>query len=147
MILTSALLPSTVAAGEKNIPKGYDKGVSWKPVIPTEKVTFVKYDEDSYLDDYAYLAAIPTAVFNNGDNLYSHPLLFFEDEIELKEDKEITINARLGIDYFMDDWKEYCLSKFDKITAINVPENDLDSKWRAKQIKIIENDNPFDIAS
>ncbi|KAA0006812.1 MAG: hypothetical protein FE042_05040, partial [Thermoplasmata archaeon] len=42
---------------------GYKKGVSWAPVVPLKKVTFVNFDENSYLDDYAYLSAIPTAVF------------------------------------------------------------------------------------
>lgn len=43
--------------------KGFDKGVSWASVVPLKKVTFVDFDENNYLDDYTYLASIPTAVF------------------------------------------------------------------------------------
>ena len=42
---------------------GFSKGVTWKPYIAMKKTTFVGYDTESYLDDYAYLAAVPTTVF------------------------------------------------------------------------------------
>ncbi|RLF42013.1 MAG: hypothetical protein DRN18_02940, partial [Thermoplasmata archaeon] len=62
VMLLSVISPMALAKTNiKDLYKGYDKGVSWKPVVPVKKVTFVNFDEDSYLDDYAYLSAIPTA--------------------------------------------------------------------------------------
>jgi len=56
IMLSAAILP--VALGEKiNNTDGFDKGPSYKPVVPMKKVTMVNFDESSYLDDYAYLAA------------------------------------------------------------------------------------------
>jgi len=46
---------------------GFDKGPSYTNVVPMKKVTFVNYNEDSLLDDYAYLASVPTAVFKDQD--------------------------------------------------------------------------------
>ncbi|RLF36335.1 MAG: hypothetical protein DRN03_03810, partial [Thermoplasmata archaeon] len=92
LLILLSIVSSTISA-KTNIPerfKGFDKGVSWKPVLPLKKVTFVNFDKDGYLDDYAYLAAIPTAVFydKSGDRLISHPLLFYQDPYPVKNDKE-----------------------------------------------------------
>ena len=62
--------------------ESFDKGPSYQPVVPIKKITFVNYDEETYLDDYSYLSAIPTSVFNASEKLFSHPLLFYQDEIE-----------------------------------------------------------------
>ena len=67
---------------------GFDKGPSYKPVDPLKKITFVNFDEDSLLDDYSYLAAVPTAVFSDNSKLYSHPLLYYQDPYHIEEDKE-----------------------------------------------------------
>ena len=125
---------------------GFDKGVSWKPVVPLEKTTFVNYDENSYIDDYSYLAAVPTAVFNGGDKLYSHPLIFYEDEYEPDNIKEITLNARTGIDFFMEDWMSYCNGDLDQMTLINV-DKDKVSQWESDEYVSINADNPYSIAS
>ena len=63
---SSIILPATFATDSSSYTKGYEKGVSWNSVIPIRKATFVNYDDESYLDDYAYLAAIPSSVFNDG---------------------------------------------------------------------------------
>ena len=82
---------------------GFTKGVTWKPYIAMKKTTFVDYDTESYLDDYAYLAAVPTTVFYDeySDTVYTNPLLFFEDEYPIEEFGERALNARQGIDYFI----------------------------------------------
>jgi hypothetical protein len=59
ILLAVSILPVTLAADTKHI-KSFDKGPSYKSVVSMEKITFVNFDEDSYLDDYAYLAAVPT---------------------------------------------------------------------------------------
>ncbi len=126
--------------------KGCSKGVSHQPVVPIEKATFVQYDESTYLDDYSYLAAVPTSVFNYQNQLYSHPLLFFDDT-HYHEEKKVTLNAKVGTDYFMQDWMSYCDQKLDEITLINVDEDKLDVTWKADQYHTISENTPQNIAS
>jgi len=147
-MLGGTMLPSVTA--EKNASyQGFTKGVSWQSVVPLKRTTFVNFDGETYLDDYAYLAAIPTSVFydKNGKCLFSNPLLFYQDEYPVKEDKELSLNARQGIDYFMEDWMSYCNGKLDQMTLINVPKNKIDSSWGAKEYVEIKADDPYDIAS
>jgi len=147
VMVFAAVIPTTLAFNIDRI-EGFDKGPSYKPVVPMKKVTFVNFDGESYLDDYAYLAAVPTAVFDNGDKLFSHPLLFYQDEYPVEEDQRLlSLNARQGIDYFMEDWMAYCNGNLDQMTLINVPKNKLDSSWKAKEIDLIEGDDPYEIAS
>jgi hypothetical protein len=146
VLLCSAILPGISVEATVNA-SGFDKGPSYKPVVPMKKVTFVNFDENTYLDDYAYLAAVPTSVFNDGNKLFSNPLLFYQDEYPVKEDKERSLNARQGLDYFMEDWMGYCNGKADQMTLINVPKNKLDSSWKAKEYTVIESDDPYELAS
>ena len=145
-ILLTTSLPMVLADNVSRI-SGFDKGVSYESVVPLKKTTFVNFDENTYLDDYAYLAAVPTAVFKDGDNLYSNPLLFYQDEYPVTEDKERSLNARQGLDYFMEDWMAYSNGQLDQMTLINVPKNKLDSSWKAKEYTTISSDNPYDLAS
>jgi hypothetical protein len=82
IMLLGAILPITNASRTDYI-KGFSQGPSYTNVVSMKKVTMVKYDDESYLDDYAYLAAVPTAVFKdqdpNYDRLFSHPLLRASD--------------------------------------------------------------------
>jgi len=146
VMVFAAIVPTTLAFDVDHV-EGFDKGPSYKPVVPMKKATFVNFDEESYLDDYAYLAAVPTAVFDDGDRLFSYPLLFYQDEYDLEEEKELTLNARSGLDYFMEDWMGYSNGKLDKTTLINVPINKLDDTWRAREYDVIESDSPYDIAA
>jgi len=146
IMVSAAIVPIILAVNIDRI-QGFDKGPSYKPVVPMKKVTFVNFDGESYLDDYAYLAAVPTAVFNDGDRLFSHPLLFYQDEYDPEEEKELTLNARSGIDYFMEDWMSYSNGRLDKMTLINVPMSKLDDTWKAREYDVIESDNPYDIAA
>ena len=146
LFLGLAFLPANIVKTDNSYIAGFDKGVSWKPVVPMQKTTFVNYDDESYLDDYSYLAAIPTAVINSEDQLYSHPLMFYEDDIEPEDEKEITLYGRNGIDYFMEDWISYCGEQLDQMTLINVPEEKVD-QWDSKEYINIEGENPYEIAS
>jgi len=126
---------------------GFSKGVSYKPVVPLKKTTFVNYDETSFLDDYAYLAAVPTAVFPANSTLVSSPLLFYQDANPDTNDTTRTLNARQGIDYFMDDWMTYCNGHLDQMTLINVPEEKVASTWDANNYTTIDGNDPYGIAS
>ncbi len=146
VLLVSGFISVAMASDIDRI-EGFDKGPSYKPVVPMKRVTFVNFDENNYLDDYSYLASVPTSVFNEGKKLFSNPLLFYQDEYPVSEDKERSLNARQGIDYFMEDWMSYCGGQLDQMTLINVPKNKLDQSWKAKEYTIINGDNPYDIAS
>jgi len=144
--LGTAIVPITLATDVNRI-KGIDKGPSYLPVVTLKKTTMVNFDEDTYLDDYAYLAAVPTAVFDDGNKLFSNPLLFYQDEYPVEEDKERSLDARQGLDYFMEDWMGYCNGQLDQMTLINVPKNKLDSSWKAKDYTLIEGTDPYTIAN
>lgn len=144
VFICSTFASVVIAKGQKF--KGFDKGVSYKEVLPLKKVTFVNFDKDSLLDDYAYLAAVPTAVFESNNVLFSHPLLFYEDPYPVKEDKERSLNARQGIDYFMEDWMSYCNGQLDQMTIINVPKENV-KQWHSKYTKVINGEDPYTIAS
>ena len=146
VLMSVSVLPLVSGSDVSNI-QGFDVGLSYTSVVPIKKTTFVNFDENTYLDDYAYLAALPMAVFKHENKLFSHPLLFYQDEYIITEDKERTLNARQGIDYFMEDWMSYCNGQLDQMTLINVPKSKLDPSWRAKEYSVINGDNPYDIAS
>ena len=146
LFLLSAIVPSTLSKNTTNT-EGFDKGPSYKSVVTLKKTTFVNYDEDTYLDDYAYLAAVPTTVFDDGEKLYSNPLLYYQDEYPVEEDKELILNTRVGIDCFMEDWMSYCNGKLDHMTLVNVPKDKLDPSWKASEYTEIEGQDPYDIAS
>jgi len=147
IMLLGAFLPFAQADVVDRVD-GFDKGPSYTNVVPIKRVTIVNYDEDSYLDDYAYLAAIPTAVFKDqtSDRLFSNPLLFYQDEYEYEDDIERSLNPYQGFSYFMDDWKEYS-NNFNEMTLINVDENKV-SKWssNSNQVTEINSENPYSLA-
>lgn len=144
IILIGIIIPVNEAA-TNIMPNGYDKGLSYKSVIPTKKVTFVNYDDETLIDDYAYLAAVPTAVFNYDGSLVSHPLLLFQEKMRIEKDKYLPLDAYQGIEYFMEDWESYC-TQMDQMTLINVDETKANN-WKAKEYIEIVSENPFKIAS
>ena len=146
IMMGAAIVPSIFATGINRIT-GCNKGPSYLPVVPLKKTTMVNFDEETYLDDYAYLAAVPTAVFQSEDKLFSYPLLYYQDEYPVEEEKERSLNAREGLDYFMEDWMSYCNGKMDQMTLINVPQNKLDGSWKAKEYTTIEGEDPYSIAN
>jgi len=72
--------------------------------------------------------------------------LFYQDPYPVEDDKERSLNARQGLDYFMEDWMSYCGGKLDQMTLINVNKNDID-QWKARQYVTINGNNPYDIAN
>jgi len=138
LLILGVFLPVTQAISNIDYIKGFDKGPSTLPVVPLKKATFVGFDKESILDDLAYLACVPTSVLNNDGRLFSHPLLFYEDEYKYENDWERTLNARQGLDYFMEDWMSYCNNQLDQMTLVNVPVNKVD-QWRADEYVEITN--------
>jgi len=150
-LVSSVMMSPFVSAesiGKTINNKGFTKGVSWESVVPLKKATFVNFDENGILDDYAYLAAVPTAVFSdsNNDRIFSNPLLFYQEEYPVKEDKERSLNARQGLNYFMEDWMAYCGDKLDQIPAINMPQQTRNN-WEANNYTSITGGTPYDLAN
>ena len=146
MLANVIIVPAGSTDKETLNIEGFSKGVSYKPVIPVKKATFVNYDENSYLDDYAFLASVPTTVFNSGEQLVSSPLLFYQDKIKIDEEKEKTLDAKVGIDYFMQDWISFCGHRLDQIVGINVEKEKL-KDWYASNYIIIEGETPYELSS
>ena len=121
LIIVSMFILPTIAEDIEELPSGFE-GVSWAKVVPVKKATFVKFDENSLVDDFAYMAAIPASVFydKSTGRIYSYPLLFYDDYRKGQEE-ELSLNARQGLDYFMGAWKIYS-GKFTELVYINVDE-------------------------
>ena len=146
LLLISALIPSAISVDINNY-KGFKKGIPWQQFVSLKKITLVEFDKDSYLDDYAYLASIPTAIFSNNEILFSNPLLFFQPKKSYPdEDKYRFLNDYNSIHYFMEDWMSYCGNRLDKLTAINVPKDDLEEGWKARNNIFINCNTSFEIA-
>ena len=67
ILLVSPIIPSVLADPQLLDMTGFDKGISWQPMIPLKRATFVNFDPYTYIDDYAYLAAVPTSVFYDAE--------------------------------------------------------------------------------
>ena len=109
--------------------------------IPIKKVTFVKFDESSYIDDYAYLAAIPASIFRYDGKIYAYPLLFYDD-FKPKNKHELSLNSSQGIKYFMEDWESYC-NGLDEIEYINMGK----LTFNARNYTYINSTNYYDMAA
>ncbi|MEA2053984.1 MAG: hypothetical protein U9O96_02535 [Candidatus Thermoplasmatota archaeon] len=142
MMILTPLLSLSYGGDVRELPSGF-KGVTWKKVVPLNKVTLVKFDENSYIDDFAYMAAIPSSVFydEKTDKVYSNPLLFYEDEREFSKE-ELSLNGRQGLNYFMEDWMSYC-GRVGKIVSINIGN---ERPWNAKNYTYITSEDPYEIA-
>ncbi len=62
-------------------------------LIPLRRLTIVEYDDSSYLDDFAYMAAVPTSVFVYNTTRYISPQLFYYNSDSQK--------------WLLNDWSEY----------------------------------------
>ena len=143
IVVSTASMP--VALGGSSRYTGFDEGPSYTYVVPMEKVTFVNFDEESLVDDYAYLACVPTAVFRDQEQLFSHPLLFYQETIDDDDIEHRILDTYPGICYFMEDYLSYCYGELDEMTIINVDENEV-KQWDAKHIKSISADDPYEVA-
>ena len=149
VMVAGTVMPVVIADTGGAYYKGFEKGVSWQPLVPMKKVTFVNFDSKNLIDDYAYLASVPASVFydENEKRIFSNPLLYYQDEHISNKYKERSLNANQGIDYFMEDWMGYSNGNLDQMTLINVPKEKLDSEWNAKENVLIKSNDSYEIAS
>jgi len=64
--------------------------------VPLSRVAFVAPDPNSYVDEFAYMAAVPTSLFYFNDTQYISPLIYSE--------------ASESESWLLDDWSEYLSS-------------------------------------
>ena len=64
--------------------------------VPLRRVAFVAHDPSSYLDEFAYMAAVPTSIFYFNDTQYISPLIY-SDGSESEG-------------WLLEDWSEYLSS-------------------------------------
>ncbi|NIA10309.1 MAG: hypothetical protein GWP10_11435, partial [Nitrospiraceae bacterium] len=142
MMVVSPLLSLSYGQDVKELPSGFE-GVSWKKVVPVNKVTLVKFDENSYVDDFAYMAAIPSSACydDKTDKIYSNPLLFYQGQHDFSKEN-LSLNAGQGLNYFMEDWIAYN-GRLGKVEAINMGN---ERPWSAKNYTYINSDDPCEIA-
>ena len=115
------------------------------------KVTFIGYDEDSFIDDYSYLASVPASVFYDkaSDNIYSHPLLYYNEPYETDDVTMRTYNDHQGLSYFMDDFLTTA-GEIDTIEYVNLKESDIaysQKQWNSNETRIIDEKDPYDTAA
>ena len=149
ILLNTIFINIVLADLDESNHNGFEKGISWKPLVPMKKITFIEHDEDSLLDDYSYLASVPSSVFydKNNERIFSNPLLFFESKDISLEEKELTLDTYEGIKYFMEDFMSYSNGNLDQMILVNVPITKLELDWKAKDRVTIEGNNPYNIAS
>ena len=123
------------------------KAVAWKPIAPLQSATFIGYDGVGFDDDFAFMAAIPTGVFQQDGSLYSSPVLFYTPP-HIGPQEEETLNSYKGLEYFMEDWN--ALAEMERVQLIGIPDDQLDSvKALAPSLEYqeIQVGNPYATAS
>ena len=123
--------------------------VSWQKLAPVNGASFVYFDPDSYLDDYAFLAGVPASTFSENGMVYSYPLLYYEDPVEGANNMQ-ALNASQGVQYFMEDWYTYCDEELDFVNLINMPEEAstvVRDSYQSENYNEIIASNPYAIAS
>ena len=126
------------------------KGVAWKELAPVKGASFVYFDPESYLDDYAFMAGVPVSVFSARGKLYASPLLYYEEPVTGGEDRMRVLNASQGVHYFMEDWDTYNRGGLDFVNLINMPDNAQDklkADYNATNYYSITASNPYSLAS
>ncbi|MFX1416564.1 MAG: hypothetical protein ACFFC0_07105, partial [Promethearchaeota archaeon] len=103
------------------------------------RATFVYNDPSSYLDDFSYIAAVPTSVFFHGGSQYVSPLMKVEGS-----DSER---------WFVEDWAEYLESDGGATQAIGIGPisdsavEDIEKELGVPMYPMISGSNSTDIAA
>jgi hypothetical protein len=61
--------------------------------VPLRRVAFIAPDSNSYIDEFAYMATVPTSVFYHNDTQYISPLIYSE--------------GSPSENWLLEDWSEY----------------------------------------
>ena len=86
----------------------------WLPSVPVRRLTIVGFDDQGFDDDFAFMAAVPSAVFAHDNTLYVSPVLYYSDYKGSGENKSWASND--AYDYFIEDW----LNLTGKISSLDL---------------------------
>jgi len=117
--------------------------LAYQEVTPLKRTTLVGFDEESLVDDYAFMAAVPTSVFSHGDRLYASPLMFYDEPYQAGSNADKTMNSYQGLDYFMQDW--ITAAEPEEMELINVDPEEIG--WEAGNIITHEGDDPYSLSA
>ncbi len=142
---------------EVDIPKDNADGsyrfdsVTWNRMSAANKVTFVGFDKESYLDDYSYLASVPASVFydKTSNNIYSHPLLYYNAPYDTDDQTLRTMNDHQGLSYFMDDYLTVA-DGLDIVEYVNMKDQDISDArklWGDNSSNVISRKDPYSTAA
>lgn len=138
------------ASGADVLPQG-SRGISYSPTVPLDKATLINMDRGGIGDDLAFIASVPSSVFNSGshDRTFANPVLFYEPQMDTS-DEERTHNTHPGLKYFMDDLQTVSDGELDRIELIGFGGNtpgDIGSSWKASETVHMDGDDPFAVSS
>jgi len=128
MVLTSFTGCFQVAVADDQVfLQPVKQAATWAPLVPMKNAFLVRYDPESYTDDYGYMAAVPAAVFYDKPNdiVYGSPLLLWEPSRGLTAEN-LPQDSSSGVDYFMADWLNYSDQQFDNVQYINLNPDEVD---------------------
>ena len=157
-LLSSPLLPlfgvvPVAAYGGRDAawnPNGLQH-VAWKPLNPMATATFVGFDRDSYLDEWAYLAALPTSVFSAKGQLYASPLLYWDDPApDGTPQEEMAMYGYESIKYLMEDWMVYTGGELDRLQLLQMEEGQEQAAagaYTADSVLSLSSTSPYQLAS
>jgi hypothetical protein len=101
VLMVGTIVPFAGSFKLDNTPDVYITSELPSNQVPLSRVAFVAPNPSSYIDEFAYMAAVPTSVFYFNDTQYISPLLYSQgSESET---------------WLLEDWSEY-LSNDDGIT-------------------------------
>ncbi len=149
-VLTAGCFESGMPSQRKVRSPTFDS-ISWNRMSVANKATFVGFDENSYLDDYGYLASVPASVFydRSSDTIFSNPLLYYNDPFDADTKEERTYNDFQGLDYFMQDFTTVA-GNLDVVEYINMDQSQItnaQNHWGGNDSMINDETDPYNMAS
>ncbi|TFG32238.1 hypothetical protein EU528_04015 [Candidatus Thorarchaeota archaeon] len=76
LLMGSALIPMLSGINELSSTSSTFIQSASSSQVPLRRLTIVSPDSNSYIDDFAYISAIPASVFNYNDTQYISPLIY-----------------------------------------------------------------------
>ena len=148
IVLPFAGLPSSFSDAPRAMaePEEEDEVFPWlsyQEVVPLKRTTFVQFDEESLVDDYAFMAAVPTSVFSHKGKLYSSPLLYYDEPYQAASNADKTMNSYQGLEYFMQDWITAAGPEETELINVELEEFSLE----ANNITIHTGEDPYGLSA
>jgi hypothetical protein len=154
LVMVCATFTCVFQAGatDKYYSQPVEQAATWAPLVPMKSTYLVRYDPQSYVDDYGYMAAVPAAVFYDKENkiVYGSPLMFWEPSRGLTGEN-LPQDSVSGVNYFMEDWLNYTGKELDNVQYINLNQEEVQSvndEWNmtSRTSREYRSDDPYVLA-